>query len=182
MATVFFGMCHTFKYPQKIQADQEASYNSSLFYLDPNLNYRIMIHDSKFYHVLVKHSVFPRVWLEYKAGQNMAAGHYDYYEIFVTQHHLLNRPEQPCEEAEDYDFLGCVKTNQAKMLGCRPPWDIWSPPTIPLCQTMDQLLEYEKFDTGLFAIMRKKKFLKTSGCKVPCNYKVGVHCSPRMFP
>ena len=67
MATVFFGMCHTFKYPLKIQADQGASYNSSLFYLDPSLNYRIMIHDPKFYHVLVKHSVFPRVWLEYKA-------------------------------------------------------------------------------------------------------------------
>ena len=171
MATIYFGMCHTFTNNQSIK----------IFHLDPQLNYRIFIHDPNYYHLLIR-SLIPRILLQYKAGKDMEPGAYDYLEITATEHQRLNRPEQPCEEAEDYDFLGCVKTNQAKMLGCRPPWDIWSPPTIPLCQTMDQLLEYEKFDTGLFAIMRKKKFLKTSGCKVPCNYKVGVHCSPRMFP
>ena len=174
MATVFFGMCHTFKYPQKIQADQGSSYNSSLFYLDPHLNYRIMIHDPKFYHILVKHSVFPRVWLEYKAGQNMEPGHYDYYEISVTEHHLLNRPEQPCEEEEDYDFLQCVKTSQARSVGCRPPWDIWSPHTIPLCQTMDQLKMYERIDFDFVFISKKKTLVMRTGCKAPCNFKVSV--------
>ena len=76
----------------------------------------------------------------------MKADLYEYNEITVTQHHLLNRPEQPCEEEEDYDFLQCVKTSQARRVGCRPPWDIWSPPTIPLCQTMDQLQQYEELD------------------------------------
>ena len=182
MATIPFGMCHTYIYPEKITADQRSDLNHAVFNLDPSLNYRIIIHDPKFYHILARNGIFPRIWLEYKAGENMRPGYYEIYEITVTEHHLLNRPEQPCEEGEDYDFLECVKTSQARMVGCRPPWDIWSPPTIPLCQSMDQLLEYEKFDTGLFAIMRKKKFLRTSGCKVPCNYKVGVHCSPRMFP
>ena len=113
--------------------------------------------------------------MQYKAGQNLVAGTYDYYQITVTEHHLLNRPEQSCEEEEDYDFLGCVKASQARMVGCRPPWDSWSPPTIPLCQTMDQMLEYEMIDRDLFVITRKKEFLEQTGCKVPCRYQVCVH-------
>ena len=109
----------------------------TIFNLDPSLNYRVMIHDPKFYHILVKHGIFPRIWLDYKAGENMRPGYYDQYQITVTEHHLLNRPEQPCEEDEDYDFLQCVKTSQARTVGCRPPWDSWSPHTIPLCHSMD---------------------------------------------
>ena len=166
MATTYLGLCHTFTDENKEDTDWA-------FLLDPTLNYRIMIHDPKFYHILLK-SLFPRVWLEYSAGQNMKEGYYNSYEITVTEHHLLNRPEQPCEEEEDYDFLECVKTSQARMVGCRPPWDIWSPPTIPLCQTMDQLQQYEKIDIDLFNIRRKNKFLRITGCRVPCNYKVSV--------
>ena len=129
-----------------------------------------MIHDPEFYHILVK-SMFPRVWLEYKAGKNLEPGHFDSYEFIVIEHHLLNRPEQPCEEEEDYDFLECVKTSQARMVGCRPPWDIWSPPTIPLCQTMDQLLKYERMDLH-YGFYEKIKIVGETGCKAPCKYKV----------
>ena len=110
----------------------------------------------------------------------MKEGHYETYDITVTEHHFINRPEQPCEEEEDYDFLECVKTSQAKMVGCRPPWDSWSPLNIPLCETMDQLQHHEKIDMNLFRMKRKNEFLKITGCKVPCNYKVGVRL--RFFP
>ena len=169
MASMYLGMCHTFTYKNKENTDE----STKLFVLDPTLNYRIFIHDPKFYHLLTK-GLFPRILIQYKAGKNIEAGTYDFYEISVTQHHLLNRLEQPCEEEEDYDFLQCVKTSQARMVGCRPPWDIWSPHTIPLCQTVDQLKEYEDIDAGLFTIRRKKKFLERTGCKVPCKYKVSV--------
>ena len=167
MASVFFGMCHTFRFPHQVEASQSKTINSSMFFLDPSLKYRIMIHDPKFYHILVKHGIFPRIRLEYKAGQNMKAGFYEYNEITVTQHHLLNRPEQPCEEEEDYDFLECVKTSQARMVGCRPPWDSWSPPTLPLCQTLDHLDQYEKIEDTFYQMI-----LTTTGCRVPCIYKV----------
>ena len=170
MYHMYFGMCHTYTYKTKKDADE----SSNSFELDPNLNYRIFIHDPKFYHILLKR-VFPRILVQYTKGQNFKAGYFDYYEITVTEHQLLNRPEQPCEEEEDYDFLECVKTSQARMVGCRPPWDIWSPHTIPLCQTMDLLDQYEKFDMYLFIIMsRKNEFLNLTGCKVPCNYKVST--------
>ena len=167
MASIDFGMCHTFTYKNKENID------FNYFNLEPNLNYRIFIHDPK-YHQLVIRRLFPRILVQYNTGQNLVAGTYDYYDISITQHHLLNRPEQPCEEEEDYDFLECVKTSQARMVGCRPPWDIWSPHTIPLCQTMDQLRQYEKIDRALFLITRKKTFIKRTGCKVPCNYQVCI--------
>ena len=101
----------------------------------------------------------------------MKAGFYEYNEITVTEHHLLNRAEQPCREEEDYDFLKCVKTSQARMVGCRPPWDIWSLDTIPLCQTMEQLTEHEWIDF-LFITYEKRKIVAETGCEAPCRYKV----------
>ena len=47
----------------------------------------------------------------------------------------------------------------------------WSPPTIPLCQTMDQLDQYEKLDY-LFTYMRPKEILNDFGCRKPCTFKV----------
>ena len=171
MALVFFGLCHTFIYPEKITADQSTTVNSTTFYLDPGINYRIFIHDPKFYHILIKNDIFPRIFLQYKVGGNLEAGTYDYYEISVTEHRLLNRPEQPCEEDEDYEFLSCVKTSQARRLGCRPPWDSWSPATIPLCQTVEQLNKHEELDMEI-GTMERKKIVAETGCRIPCKYKV----------
>ena len=168
MATVYYGMCHTFRNTKKIGAN----YYGGQFFLDPNITYKVIIHDPQFYLIVPGSLVFPRIWLDLKAGQK--AGYLNYFDITLTQRHLLNRPEKPCEKEEDYDFLQCVKTSQARLVGCRPPWDIWSPHTIPLCQTKDQLKEYEEIDAGLFTIRKKKKFLEKTGCKVPCNYKVCV--------
>ena len=171
MAMVYYGLCHTFRNPVKLKAMAQATAGS--FYLNPNLTQRVIIHDPLFYHILSNALVFPRVWLEYKPGQNMKPGHYEWFEISVTEHHLLNRPEQPCEEAEDYDFLKCVKTSQARRVGCRPPWDSWSPDTIPLCQTMDQLWEYDGLDFRLKHV-EQKIILNYTGCQPPCKYKVCV--------
>ena len=137
--------------------------------LDPNLNYSIFIHDPKYYHLLIQ-NIFPRILLQYKAG-NMDVGTFDYYEIALTEHQLLNRPEQPCEEEEDYDFLECVKTSQARMVGCRPPWDIWSPHSIPLCQSMDQLQQHEQQDQSYIQI-EQQKIVNQTGCDIPCKFKV----------
>ena len=165
MASMYFGMCHTFTYKNKENTDE----STKLFVLDPTLNYRIFIHDPKFYHLLIK-SLFPRILLEYKKGKNIEAGTYDFYEISVTEHNLLNRPEQPCEEEENYDFLQCVKTSQARMVGCRPPWDIWSPHTIPLCQTVEELEEHERLDQ-ITSQSEQETILRTSGCLAPCRYQ-----------
>ena len=45
MATVYYGMCHTFMYPHKLEADMIN--DGLLFFLDPTINYRIIFHDPK---------------------------------------------------------------------------------------------------------------------------------------
>ena len=168
MATIYGGMCHTFTNENKQNTDESVN----LIELDPNLNYRILIYDRKDH--LPLRSLFPPIFLQYQSGKNIKAGYFDQYFISVTERHLLNRPEKPCKEEEDYDILQCVKTSQAREVGCRPPWDIWSPHTIPLCQTMDQLKEYEKIDFDLFGIGKKKTLVMRTGCKAPCNFKVSI--------
>ena len=165
LVMVPFGFCHTFQYPDNIGADFHQ--DSFYFLLSTDFNYRIIIHDPLFYHFMFNSMIFPRIWIEYKMGENLKPKHFEQIGITVTEHHLLNRPEQPCEEEEDYDFLKCVKTSQARMVGCRPPWDSWSPPTLPLCQTLDHLDQYEKIEDTFYQMI-----LTTTGCRVPCIYKV----------
>ena len=165
MTTAAFGMCHTFTFENLKNTDER-----NIFVLDPSLNYRIYIYDPKFYHFVIR-NLFPRIFLQYKTKKNIEAGSYDLYEISVTDHHHLNRPQKPCVEEKHYDFLECVKTSLAKMVGCRPPWDSWSPHTIPLCQTMEQLDQHEKLDMTFF-YTRQKKIVKDFGCRIPCTYKV----------
>ena len=160
-------MCHTFTYENKQNTDESVN----LIELDSTLNYRIFIHDPKD-HFLLK-TFFPPIFLQYQTGKNIQAGYYDQYFITLTERHLLNRPEQPCEEEEDYDFLQCLKTNQAEVVGCRPPWDSWSPHTIPLCQTMEQLQHYERLDMT-YLHQELPLMINSSGCQVPCKHKVGL--------
>ena len=166
MASVNFGLCHTFIYPDTLEAGQ-ARFG---FYLEPGLSLKVMLHDPQFYHVLVNSLSVPRIWLQYQSGQDLLAGHFEWRNIIITEHHLLNRPEQPCEEEEDYDFLHCLKTSLARRVGCRPPWDSWSPPTIPLCQTMKELQQHERLDWA-DVNLEQKMIVNNTGCQLPCHYR-----------
>ena len=67
MDVTYLGVCHTFVFPNRTYKDR----NHSMFYLNPGLSYRILIHDPKFYLSIIKSGLFPRIWIQYKAGQNM---------------------------------------------------------------------------------------------------------------
>ena len=122
MATVYYGMCHTFLYPDKITNTEEF-----VFYLYPGLNYRVFVHDPRYYMIGFNPLTTPRILLELNSGQNnMKPGHFEWFMFSVTEHNLINRPEQPCHEEEEgelYDYLKCVKTSQARRAGCRP-WTV----------------------------------------------------------
>ena len=45
MDTVYYGMCHTFTFPDKVYADMVT--DGFLFYLDPSLSYRVIFHDPR---------------------------------------------------------------------------------------------------------------------------------------
>ena len=45
MDTVYYGMCHTFTFPDKVYADMVT--DGFLFCLDPSLSYRVIFHDPR---------------------------------------------------------------------------------------------------------------------------------------
>ena len=54
-------------------------------------------------------------------------------------------------------------------MGCRPPWDRWSPDTIAECDTTEQLTRHESLDWALYNY-EKRMVIQTTGCKIPCTY------------
>ena len=164
----YLGMCHTFIYTTKLKADMLS--DGVVFQLDPDLSYKVIIHDPKYFLMASNPLVFPRIWREYKA-QDLEPNKFDWLYISLTEHRLLNRPDQPCEEdIPDYDFFACVKTSQAREVGCRPGWESWSDTTLPICTTMAELSLHEKMDWAVFNAEQKIVENRT-GCKVPCRYK-----------
>ena len=72
------------------------------------------------------------------------------------------------QESPDYSFMTCVKTSQAQKVGCRPPWDIWSPASIPV--TLEENIAHEKFDWKLLNY-EKKIVINSTNCLIPCKFK-----------
>ena len=164
----YLGMCHTFLYGKGLKADMMK--DGLLFQLDPNLSYKVIIHDPKFYLIASNPLVFPRIWKEMK-GSEIKANKFKWLYISMTEHRLLNRQEKQCEEdIDDYDFIACVKTSQAREVGCRPGWENWSDVRYPICSNMENLRIHEQMDWAIFNDERKIIVNKT-GCKIPCTYK-----------
>ena len=66
--------------------------------------------------------------------------------------------------------MTCVRTRQAELVGCRPPWDAWSPATLPVCDNTEKLAEHERLDWALYNYERKM-VINSTGCQIPCKYK-----------
>ena len=69
------------------------------------------------------------------------------------------------KESEDYNFQTCVKTSLAEKVGCRPPWDSWSPASSPLCARVEDMARHEEYDWDLYNF-EQKIVLNFTGCKV----------------
>lgn len=164
----YLGMCHTFLYETQLRADMMK--DGIFFRLDPNLSYKVIIHDPRFFLMTSNPLVFPRIWKEYKKN-SLKANKFSWLYISLTEHRLLNRPEKQCQDTSDgYDFISCVETSQARQVGCRPGWESWSDREYPVCSSMEDLATHEKMDWALFNDERKIIVNKT-GCKIPCTYK-----------
>ena len=160
------GMCHTFLYPFKLKAD--LARDLLMFVLDPSLDYGVFIHDPNYFTISSNPLAFPRIL---KQLNDLKEQSYELLYISLTEHHLLNRDDQPCEDSvPDYNFMKCIKTSQAIQIGCRPGWEGLSDPSIPVCTTMEQLSEHQQLDFKLFTIEQKTLFNITQ-CKIPCNFK-----------
>ena len=63
---VFVGQCHTFQNPNILQAD--AVMDGQLFAINPNLTYRVIFHDPKYFLITENPTVFPGIPAVFKVG------------------------------------------------------------------------------------------------------------------
>ena len=94
---------------------------------------------------------------------------FDFYPLVVTERRNLNRPESPCVEDDDYDFLSCVTRSVVDKGGCRYPWDN-NNSSAPVCTTIEKILETERLFFNISKLERKD-VVNMTGCKVPCTYR-----------
>ena len=62
-----------------------------------------------------------------------------------------------------------MKSSQAREVGCRPPWDSWSPTSNPVCETLEKNIEHEEMDFDILNY-EPKIILNKTKCLIPCNY------------
>ena len=86
------------------------------------------------------------------------------------------------KESEDYNFQTCVKASLAEKIGCRPPWDLWSPASSPLCARVEDMARHEEYDWDLYNF-EQKIVLNFTGCKVLTSYIYNLYlCIYARFP
>ena len=130
-----------------------------------NFKYYVFVHDIDFY--IINTNPFGATKY-YEFDGSAMTNHYR--EIALVKHKKLNLEHRPCEEAEDYKFLDCVKESFATQVGCRLPWDERTTQILDVCIKREQFQQFEtlfmlSLTSEIDAIQRK------TGCKTPCTYK-----------
>ena len=124
-----FGLCYTYNSSLKLGSDYRTG--SIYFGLNADLEYIIFVHDPNIF-LLNFNPNLPMNQISYDAK------HWQMRRMEVVQHEKLNVPTKPCNTDPDYSFTGCVRKTLSSYVGCRLPWDQWTPTGVPLCTTMDQ--------------------------------------------
>jgi hypothetical protein len=90
--------CHTFRYEAMLTKDDRI--DQIMFFLDNRYNYRIMIHDERYFWMSLNPLGLPSVMIS--ITKSFREDHY--YRIICTDITELNVPQDPCEEDPHYNF------------------------------------------------------------------------------
>ena len=146
--------------------DEEKQQEGGAFDLNPNLKYRIEIHDPKFFIFNRLPETKPGIKYKWEEPNNTLTLLY----LLMIEHVKLNRPENPCNEDPEYDFQVCVKKSMANKTGCKMPWDLWSSIQIDTFNDVEQINQFGElyFDIENINLLT---IMKYTGCNKPGCYK-----------
>jgi hypothetical protein len=131
--------------------------------LKENYTYFILIHDPNFFVPTTNPITVPHVLLEDTDSKSLTVY------IKAIYQSMMDKPNQRCEASETYSFTACVKNSISRRIGCKLEWDVWSSPEIPLCTSVDQILQFEEEYVKLH-IMQRKTLTNITGCIPPCSF------------
>ena len=132
VASTGYGKCYTLNYPAIITTDYRE--DQLYFFLDKNVDYRIMIHEENYFELFIHQLIAPYVMIEIETLSSFNQQN----KIILIELIELNVPQDPCEEDPEYNFRACIRENFTSQIGCRTKWDRWSNRRWPLCTTIEQ--------------------------------------------
>jgi hypothetical protein len=103
-----YGKCHT------LNNSVPLSSNQWTFNLDRSLTYAAFIHDPNYWLMTANPATMPAIFLNLDKSQGKQVMY-----IEVINHINFDRPDQPCEDQENYSFTSCVKNSVSRKVGCR---------------------------------------------------------------
>ena len=160
------GNCFMLQYPEHFTTNFEK--HSIWLYFDENLIYDVYFHDPNFFFTTGNSDALPLTNLV-KLRNIAIKREFDFYPLIATERRNLNRPQAPCEEKDDYNFISCINEKLVAQVGCRYPWDTNNNSNFPVCETIEQLTDLEDKFYWLGTYERKDLVAK-SGCLTPCRY------------
>ena len=145
-----------------------------MFELNNTFDYKIWIHDEKFF--LPNRSPFgpPGEYWKYltkydknKTEQEREPGLY--HRITLTKQKKLNLKHRPCKEDPSYSFSTCIKEKLSQRIGCRLPWDRWSNQDRNVCKSESEFRNFERNYINLHT-SESDEMAEEVGCRKPCSY------------
>ena len=106
-------ICHTLDVDMKIETD--VAIGRITFNLNRTLNYVFHIHSPELYFQSTNSLALPAV---NNVKVFLPSDCNSYITLALNQHHKLNTPSRPCEEAPEYSFTDCVIESMARQVGC----------------------------------------------------------------
>ena len=141
-------------------------FNGGAFRLQRNIDYKVYVHDTKYFIFNTLPEVVPGITYTFKAPSTKMAMLY----INMVEHIDLNRPESKCNEDLEYDFQLCVKNSLTQKVGCHMPWNQDNSSLTTPCNNTEDL-----FNLGDKYLSLKNhymsKIVESTGCLKPCRYK-----------
>ena len=178
LAASFLGRQYTLKPPMNLATGTNGYL---MFQLDNSFDYLIWLHDETFF-LPNQNPLGPpnKRWQVLPSGQNFDGL---YHLITVTKHKKLNLDRQPCEEDLTYSFVSCTKEKISQKIGCRLPLDRWSQQDRKICETENEIKQYEQMYRE-FYLLESDEIEEKVGCRKPCTYNEFkfVHSSPQTLP
>ena len=118
-----YGVCQTTIPDMKINS----SSTFLIIHLNPNLPYKIFLHDPTIFLLSFNPKAFDRVGISFSKGSSITA-----VMIEATRYSLLNRPNSPCQDDPQYNFTACLGDFVLAQVGC----------DFGVCSEMEQIIDY----------------------------------------
>ena len=77
------------------------------------------------------------------------------------RHDKINRPQNPCEEDPEYDFVYCIEKSIVVKSGCKPYWSRFDMEEKPFCSNASMMQQYDNIINEVIKSVSKERHVIT---------------------